>query len=300
MRALWFAAIAVALCPGVGRAGDSEAAPPQLAAAGETVIPLRPLGTQPAVEVTVNGRGPYLFLVDTGASGVARIDSSLVDALKLPVVSQETASGATQGGEVPIRRVAVARLGVGDRVYRNLQPLSRSYNTPGEYLPDIGGILALNLFAGELLTIDFPGRQLRIAKGELPPADGRTILNYEERGGVIHVPISVGGLKLSALVDSGTDRSLDLPASVIRKLRLGNFPHPIGQTEGVTGRVGIAEVTLDADITLGAHSVRAPAVTFSDAFEYPIIGSVFLHDFAVTIDQKNRRIRFIRPATRGR
>jgi predicted aspartyl protease len=288
MTAIALGALTCVLATNGGRAAPSQAL------AKVTTLPLQPFGTQPAVEVTVNGRGPYLFLVDTGASGVARIDYSVVEALKLPIVGQETASGATKGGDAPIRRVAVRVLGVGDRRYRDLQPLSRSYNTSGEYLPDIGGILALNLFADELLTIDLPKRQMRITTGELPAANGRTILAYEERGGVMHVPIRIGKVSTTALVDTGTDRSIDLPASVIRQIALQDFPHPVGQSEGVTGKIGIAEVTVDGDLQLGAHTFHNPSVTFSEAFEYPILGSVFFHDFAITIDQKNKRIQFVR------
>ncbi len=259
-----------------------------------TVVPLSPLGTQPGVPVLVNGHGPYLFLVDTGASGVARIDASVVKELKLPVVGTDTASGATGGAPVAIQRVAVTSLRVGKREYRDLQPLSRNYNTPGEYLPDIGGILALNLFKDELVTIDFPRRQLRIERCQLPPADGSTVLPYEERGGLVYVPVTLGNERLMALLDSGTDRAIDLPTSIIRKLRLANFPHPIGQAEGVTGKVGIAEANVDGDLRIGTQLVHRPAVTFSETFETPIIGSVLLHDFAVTIDQRNRRIRFAR------
>ena len=261
--------------------------------AQSTVLPLLPFGTQPAVNVHINGRGPYLFLVDTGASGVARIDSSVVSALQLPTVGSTTASGATAGAAVQIRQVAVSLLSVGSRRYSNLTPLSRSYNTPGEYLPQIGGILALNLFERELLTIDFPRRQLRIEPGDLPPANGSTILDYEVRDGLVYVPVAIGGVRVTALLDTGTDRSLDLPASVVRQLRLADFPHPIGKAQGVTGQVGIAEVRIDGYVEIGEHKVWRPTVTFSDAFQFPIIGSAFLHGYAVTIDQRNHRVRLV-------
>jgi hypothetical protein len=259
-----------------------------------TAVPMRPYGTQPAVHVFVNGRGPYLFLVDTGASGLARIDASVAKELALPDRGNESASGATRGAPVAIRRVAVASLRVGDREYRNLEPLSRSYNVPGEYVPDIGGILALNLFEGQLLTIDFPRNEIRVEEGALPPADGRTILDYEEKGGLVHLPIAIQGLKLTALVDTGTDRAIDLPTSVVRQLRLADFPRGAGKAAGVTGEVAIAETRIAGDLLIGEHGVERPEATFSEAFQFPILGSVFLHDFALTIDQKNKRIRLVR------
>jgi predicted aspartyl protease len=263
-----------------------------------TVLPMRPLGTEPAVDVLVNGRGPYLFLIDTGASGKARIDSSVVEALGMRVVGQTTASGAMGQGEVPINRVEVQSLTVGDRVYGNLAVLSRSYNSPGEYVPDIGGILALGLFEDQLLTLDYPARQVRIEEGSLPPADGRTILDVEMRGGVMFVPIRVGELTVEAEIDTGSDRYLDLPTKVIRKLHLATFPRPIGQVAGLTGSVNAAETIVRGELQIGQHRIAKPEVTFAETFEFPILGSAFLHDFILTIDQRSRRIRLVRSAGR--
>ena len=276
----------------------ANAAPSRAPADGVTVVELKPFGTQPAVEVLVNGRGPYLFLVDTGASGVARIDSSVLSALQLPIVGTAQASGATGGAPVTVKRVSVQSLRVGNREYAGLTPLSRSYNVEGDYVPNIGGILALNLFADELLTIDFPKRLLRIERGSLPQADGRTIFRYEANGDLIHLPIRIGGEQLTALVDTGTDRSIDLPTSAVRRLRLATFPHPVGRATGVTNTVPISEAAIDGDLVIGSHRIRDPSVTFSDSFEFPILGSVLLHDFAVTIDQRNHRIRLVRGAPR--
>jgi predicted aspartyl protease len=260
-----------------------------------TVLPMRPYGTQPAVEVMVDGKGPYLFLVDTGAGGAARIDSKVAAELALPDAGETTASGALGQGEVPIRRVRVSSLRLGDRQYRDLTPLSRNYNAPDDYVPEIGGILALNLFEDQLLTIDFVNNQVLIEDGSLPPADGKEVLDYDPEGGLVHVPIALGALRLKALLDTGTDRALDLPASVVRRLPLASFPHPIGRAEGVTGSVPIAEVVVDGVLTIGRHRIENPSATYSVSFEGPLIGSALLHGFAITIDQKNRRIRFRRP-----
>jgi hypothetical protein len=40
-------------------------------------------GTRPAVEVTVNGKDRFLFLIDTGAQGMARADVSLRSAVRI-------------------------------------------------------------------------------------------------------------------------------------------------------------------------------------------------------------------------
>lgn len=260
-------------------------------------VPMRPFGTQPAVEVHVNGQGPYLFLVDTGASGNARIDRSVVEQLGLPTVGQALAVGATGGAAVEMSRVALDSLDsleIPGRRFQVSSALSRSYNVPGEYLPDIGGVLAFNLFASELLTLDFAKRRLRLSSGTLPAADGRTIVNYEERGGLPYLPLTIGGIKLVALIDTGIDRAFDLPVSMIRKLHLASYPRPMGQAAGVTGQVGIGEVKLAEPVTFGQHVVDRPIVTFSEAFEHAILGATFFHGYELTFDQKNKRVRIVR------
>jgi hypothetical protein len=163
-------------------------------------------------------------------------------------------------------------------------------------VPEIGGIVALNLFADQLLTLDFANRQVRIEDGSLPPADGREVLDYEPGGDLVRLPITLGVMRLSALLDTGTDRALDLPTAIVRQLLpLSSFPHPIGRAEGVTGSVPIAEVVIDGALTIGKHRFGRPAATYSDSFEGPLIGSALLRDLAITIDQRNRRIRVRRP-----
>ena len=46
-------------------------------------IPMRIEGGMFAIELTVNGKGPFLFAIDTGAEGGPRLDSSLMEKLGL-------------------------------------------------------------------------------------------------------------------------------------------------------------------------------------------------------------------------
>jgi hypothetical protein len=61
------------------------ALPIAAAAQGVIDVPMLFRGPEPAVEVMVNGRGPFLFAIDTGATDDARIDSSLIEKLGLRV-----------------------------------------------------------------------------------------------------------------------------------------------------------------------------------------------------------------------
>lgn len=273
----------------------SLAAPAAVAAPVD--VPMRAYGVYPAVEVRVNGRGPYLFLIDTGASGQGRIDRSLVAPLGLAIGGTTTGSSASTGRSVQVERVRVQSLEFGGRRYEAVDALVGSYNAPGEYLRDIGGVLAFNLFAGELLTLDYCHRRVRVAKGELPPPDGREIVAYEERGGIPYVEGRIGSERAMMVLDSGSDRALDLPTETVRRLFLADFPRPLGRAAGLGGETGgLGIVTLEDPLRVGGQSFERVEATFAAAWQRPVIGSALLRDRVLTFDQKNKRLRIERPA----
>jgi hypothetical protein len=109
-------------------------------------------------------------------------------------------------------------------------------------------------------------------------------------------PVSVGGQTAKAVLDTGNIRALDMPAEALKPMRLASFPRLAGNAAGVSGSSMIREVTLAAPLRIGGYLLDKPAVTFSEDFHEVNIGSSLLQDFIITIDQKNRRVRFVRAA----
>jgi len=241
----------------------------------------------------VNGKGPFLFLIDTGAQGMARADASLAKGLSLPVAGQSAASYVSSNKKVIVNEVRLETLSIGSIQFREVTALSRDYNTVS-YLPHIDGILGFGLFSGYLLTLDFPNRRVRIQRGELLQPDGRTILNFESRNGVPFIDISVGNLKTKAMIDSGAIRAIDFPGSVVSMLPLASYPRMIGKGTSVIGDFEVTEVRLQDTLSIGRYSFPEPTITFSDVDKEILIGSAMLREFIVTFDQKNHRVRFIK------
>jgi hypothetical protein len=106
-------------------------------------VPMLFYGTRPAVEVTVNGKDRFLFLIDTGAQGMARADVSLVQRLGLPTVGQSSASDISGKNPSSLNEVRFDSLSIGSISFREITALSRNYNTVS-YLPNIDGILGFN------------------------------------------------------------------------------------------------------------------------------------------------------------
>src|SRR5215510_11080064 len=121
-------------------------------ASGAADLPMLFRGPEPAVEVMVNGQGPFLFAIDTGATDDARVDSSLITRLGISVSGTTTHSdGSNKKAKLGIARLD--SLSIGGMEFRNVKAATRDYNRHG--LPHIDGILAFDLFHDYLLTLDY-------------------------------------------------------------------------------------------------------------------------------------------------
>ena len=98
--------------------------------------------------------------------------------------------------------VAVESIKLGTVEFRNVTALARERRT-GPNAPEVSGILGFPLFADFLLTLDYPGKQVRLARGELPQANGANILSFEMPRRIPVVDLMIGNLKVRAHIDSG-------------------------------------------------------------------------------------------------
>ena len=246
-------------------------------------------GVMPAIEVMVNGQGPFFFALDTGAQGGGRADSSLVEKLKLPVVRKmETGDPSGINNQV-FDVVKIETLTVGSIQLKNLEVLSRNYNIYPN-LPKIDGILGLEFFKDYLVTLDYPAKRVRFEKGELPKENGKDILSFENPRGVPVVELSVGNQKIKAHIDSGNivGRFI-LPAAVTEKLTFMEPPIVVGKARTVANEVEIKQGKLKDSIRLGGFEFAEPTISFPSQREANI-GSKLLSDFSITFDQKNKRL----------
>ena len=86
-------------------------------------VPFRVVDGRIYVTVKVDGKGPFVFAVDTGASGMGRADAGLVAALAIP----PTGSGHTSDGVATeqVRTVRLASVALGGFVRRDLEVVTR-------------------------------------------------------------------------------------------------------------------------------------------------------------------------------
>jgi hypothetical protein len=251
-------------------------------------------GEEVLLEVRIDGKGPYRFRLDTGAAGGGRISRQLAEALGLKVVGQALAGDPTGKNRQTINIVEAGSLTVGGATFNGVQLGVRDLpSAPGRPDPGLDGILGMQLFEEYLLTLDFPARRVRIEKGDLPPADGREVLAFESPRGVPSVRFRIGDLEVAADVDSGNLRGdIVLPASNLGKVSLGGEPKVVGHGRTGFNEFEIKRATLKGPVKIGEQVVQSPVADFIAGFPQANLGLKFLSRFAVTIDQKNHRIRF--------
>lgn len=246
------------------------------------------------VEVRIDGKGPYRFLLDTGAAGGGRITPKVAETLGLPAVGEVMAGDPSGQNRRSMKVVEAGSLTLGGATFRDVRLAMREIPTrPGETALD--GILGIGLFQDHLLTLDYPARRVRIEKGELPPLDDREILAFENRFGIPQIRLKVGDVVVETDVDSGNrNGELVLPASYIGKVPLESEPKVVGKARTGFNEFDVKQAPLKGGVRLGAQTVERPLVDFVEVFPHANIGHAFLSRFAVTLDQKNRRIRFKR------
>ena len=117
--------------------------------------------------------------------------------------------------------VAVASIEIGDARFRGITAVAmdRKRFDAGE---DLKGALGLPLFTDCLFTLDYPKKEIFVAKGELP-ADGAGVIAYDADGPLPRVEIALDGKKILAHIDSGAPSGWGFPKSFLegrRRVRL--------------------------------------------------------------------------------
>jgi hypothetical protein len=257
-------------------------------------IPLRIEGGMPVIELIVNGKGPFLFAIDTGAEGGPRLDSSLMEKLGLKPSGQMRDGDPSGRSPRMADTVKLDSLEVGGLRFTGVDATSKNYKNSPRPLP-ADGIIGLALFKDYLLTLDFPAKVVRISRGELPKADGAEILDYQMEHGVPSVELNVGTTRIKAHLDSGNMiGAFVFPTSFVEKLTQSSEPKVVGRARSASGDMEIKQVQIKELVRLGRHEFPEATITFPALGEAGNVGYKILSQFALTVDQQHQRVRLTR------
>lgn len=225
------------------------AAPTQVDRAGRIVV-----------QVFINGKGPFRFLVDTGADG-SMISQALVRTLGL--TSNHTSDVQVQGttGVEQLPCVTIDDLRIGSIVKHNIHmPVS-----PSPVMTGLGGILGLAGFGPVRVLVNFRSNRV-----EIEPSSDRRVEGYlgiqarRTSGGLLMVPAVVGDIPVEAVIDTGAEETLGNTALREALLRRAARNPEDARIYGVTRQIGDGGISATPWLTLGPVVVQSLGIVYSD------------------------------------
>lgn len=305
-RAFGTGAAALALAPGLARAATgtllSPPGSPVLPKAVERIQGAADAQNRLTVETYIDDKGPYSFVVDTGADRSV-LSEDVADALGLPAAEDVIVQGIARA--LPARAVAIGRLQMGRvRITDLTLPL-----LPRPWL-GADGYLGLDVIDRQSVTFDFANHRLEIEPSDfaskwLPFSDQALVRVNGSNGRLTAVNCTVNGVKAFAFIDSGAEISIG-NTHLFNELAKGGLNYlndDVVQLLGVTGGSATGRIAAIDRIKVGSISFHNSAIVISDLPVFDIwgldgkpalfIGMNFLRQTSsVTIDYGRKEYRF--------
>jgi Aspartyl protease len=265
--------------------------------APKSVVRMELFGGRPVVSVRVNGKGPFLFALETGVTGTM-VSTELARELGLPDMGEAIAG--RPGTAVPARATMtrIDKLELGGAEISGLVVVSGDVSSvwTGNHLPR--GVLNAASFPSLLVTLDYSAKRIELQRGQLPAVDGRTIFAWDAEGTLPSTPLALNDLKLEVALNLGLASGIDLPEKYADQLRLTSEPEavPRNRTNTGDGESEITVATLNGMAKVGEFTIHHPQIRFIDEMAYGNIGREILERFVITLDSKNRRLRLAQKA----
>lgn len=194
------------------------------------------------VPVTIDGRGPFRFVVDTGAERTV-IARELAAQLQLDASRSVLLASLADVQQVPT--VIIPRLGVGRRTLDEIV-------APALLQEHLGaqGMLGVDSLQSQRVTFDFRRRELRLARSNVEderwPADTIVVRGRTRLGRMVLADVNVNGQRVQAIVDTGSPITIGNEALRDRLVRSGRLqPDQMIELTSVTGaqvRVGYTTI----------------------------------------------------------
>jgi predicted aspartyl protease len=252
------------------------------------------------VPVTIQGQGPFDFMIDTGAQATV-LSRDLADQLRLFDRGTATLIGMASSELVETTPVDGFTLGSRSFYIRRAPLLERAH------IGDADGILGLDSLQNQRVLLDFDKRQISVADAsELGGNRGYEIVvkARELLGQLIITSARLDGVRVAVIVDTGAQGSVGNMALLDRLRRNRRLDDNVmtdvnGNTLGGVVRVG-------RELELGRGSLQNIPILFADSRPFQslgladepalILGMSELRAFRrVAIDFKTQRVLFDLP-----
>jgi len=255
------------------------------------------------VPVSIGGKGPFAFVVDTGAERTV-ISRELARDLQLQPGQPARMHSITETSRVST--VLIPRLSVGARSIEGIHAPALDSRNLGAV-----GMLGVDSLQSQRVSFDFIKREMSVAPSRRTevrwPKDTVVVTARSRFGHLVLVDASIDGQRVYAVVDTGSQVTIGndaLRRRLERRRKLG-LVKPI-MLLSVTGAERTADYAVANRITLGDAEILNMPIAFSQVHIFEklnladrpaiLLGMDTLQLFdRVSVDFANRRVRLLRP-----
>ncbi|HTN14082.1 MAG TPA: retroviral-like aspartic protease family protein [Sphingomonadaceae bacterium] len=217
------------------------------------------------VPVTVEGQGPYQFMIDTGAQATV-LSRELAD--RLGVADRKTATLVGISSRAQTQVAPVMELGLGKRLfYIETVPLVEQAN-----IGSADGILGLDSLQEQRVLLDFRAKTFSVADAETLGGDkGYDIVVRARRvlGQLVITDAELDGVRVAVIVGTGAQGSVG-NLKLQEKLRGRDLGE--AQMTDINGAMETSSMRLAKSVTIGRVKVSNLPIAFVDSPSFKVLG----------------------------
>jgi len=257
----------------------------------------------PIVEVSIDGRGPYQLIFDTGAEMLV-LDSSVARELGLPRARYDLGTIARSvGGWAPSYFARVDSIRIGSLERTGLDAMVTDLHSNVR----VDGLLGLPVFYDLVTVVDYGRRVLRFTSGPSLDPDAPGVLRIDPRYGIsLSVNALFEGRSFLARLDTGASGALYAEPSFLEAIEEFPWLVPYARTPSPTGSAPTRVGRIAGDLSLGGHVFRDPIliaperpIVLGPSAKYNVdppltLGHAFLRQFELVIDRRSGLVRLTR------
>jgi len=260
---------------------------PPRSSGSTATLHLDPAMPMPSVAVAIGTRR-YVFGLDTGAMGFARVSSQLVADCSLVQTGKAHISDPSGMNAHDVALWRLPSLTLGNIRFDEFDAEQENHLPAG-----LSGILGLDLFAGIILGLDHKNERLILNRGSLPEPDGKR--SFQSRSGpVLRLPVTIEGNHFEADIDTGQG-VCPLLVSPDWATRIGMQRDNLRTTTGhtVSQAIPVMIAPNSKSVKVGDISLPVDSIGWPTPTPMPNLGWQAFVGLHLEIDRQNNRCRFV-------
>ena len=268
----------------------------------ETIAIDRDRASRMTVPVSIDGRGPFSFMIDTGSERtVVSRDIASILALEFAEIARLVSiAGSKMVQTVYLPEVTLGRRNYGELVAPMLEPQHIGAD----------GILGLDGLQDQRILFDFLENAITVedVTQRARTGDFEIVVSARRKSGqLIFTDATIGGRRISVVIDTGAQSNIGNLALLKRLGSSSRVSAAQASLTSVTGQTIMADVGLAQDFRIGRAQFDYVPIVFADAEAFRelgldktpalLLGMSTLRLFnRMMIDFKQRRVLFDMPS----